>query len=106
MSAYWSGTCWEKWFLATKNLTTGTMSFVEESDKYTEPMFREERDNHTVHLTVYLERGGLYQTSPIVEFYEENMKIITKNNSTYYLKNPLNPQQLYNLRSYFEDRED
>ena len=104
MSAYWRGTSWEKWFLSTKNITTGFISFVEVSDKYTEPMFREERDNHTVHLTVYLERGGLYLTSPIVEFDEENMKIITENNSTYYLKTPLNPPQLTNLKSYFEDR--
>ena len=104
MSAYWSCTCWEDWFLATKNLTTGIMCFVEESDKYTEPMFVDERENHSIHLTINLENGGMYQTSPIVEFDEENMKIITKNKSIYYLKTPLNQYQLPNIRSYFKDR--
>ena len=96
---------WNYWFLQA-NLKENTNSDMGLEDVDVEhPIFNESKKDWCINLAKYY-REGIYRTSQIVDFDLEKMEIRTKRGSIYKLGNPLNNQQLKNLKYYFVQSND
>ena len=93
---------WKNWYITCKNRFNHMSFGIEKHSEEAEKICSEDRHNWLIYITLNLEdKYHKYQSSSLESFNESEMFVTTRSGSTYYLKEPMNDDQLPLLRLYF-----